>query len=552
MIRFAIALFIACLTVPAVAADERPNILLIVAEDMSAHIGAFGDKVAQTPTLDALSAQGTNFPNGYTTSGVCAPSRAGLITGVHQVALNSQHMRTSSAFPGLGNGGPMNYEAVPPAHIKAFPELLRAHGYYTYNVAKTDYQFGTPFTIWDKDGMKAHWRDRPNADQPFFGMVNLMSTHESGLFPQTGWPRSALHLAMQLVLWQRFKDFEDVVRPEDVEVPPYYPDTPEVRKTLAQLQNNIAFMDGEVNTLLSQLEEDGLADNTIVIFTTDHGDGLPRGKRTLYDLGIRVPVIVRWPQSLRPPQEPEGTWRQDIVSFIDFAPTLLTLAGATPRTYMTGRVFLGDNPAPAPAYVHAAIDRVDEHNQRTRAVTDGRYKLIAEFITDQPQLLSLNFRNNIAMMDDLYAVQAKGGTENDGGLYDMTRPVRQLYDTQNDPHEIHNLHGHRDYAQIEQALEAELQRWMAALGDDGTEELDMIAAQWPNMEQPETAAPIFTQTENGLTLTSATEGASIGWRMGDEGTWQLYTQPLKAQPGLEAKAIRYGYKESAVSTFTMP
>lgn len=551
MIRFAFALFITAFALPVFAADTRPNILLIVAEDMSAHIGAFGDTVAKTPALDQLSAEGTNFPNVFTTSGVCAPSRAGLITGVHQVALNSQHMRTSAPFPGVGNGGPMNYEAVPPAHIKAFPELLRAAGYYTYNVAKTDYQFGTPFTIWDKDGMAAHWRDRTDTDQPFFGMVNLMSTHESGLFPQTGWPRSALHFAMQLVLWQRLKDFEDVVTPEEVEVPPYYPDTPEVRKTLAQLQNNVAFMDGEVRTLLSQLKEDGLADNTIVIFTTDHGDGLPRGKRTLYDLGIRVPVIVRWPENVRPPQEPQGTWRNDIVSFVDFAPTLLTLAGATPRTHMSGRVFLGDNPAPAPPYVHSAIDRVDEHNQRSRAVTDGRYKLIAEFITDKPPLLALNFRNNIAIMDDLYAVKAQGGFEGDGGLYADTRPARQLYDTRADPHEINNLHGHPNYAQIEQALEAELHRWMDTLGNDGTPEEEMIAAQWPNKVQPETAAPTFTQTDKGLLLTSETEGASIGWRIG-EGAWQLYTAPIPSQTGLEAKAIRYGYKESAVTAFTSP
>ncbi|MGB1087325.1 MAG: sulfatase family protein [Alphaproteobacteria bacterium] len=551
MIRFAFAALLIALPLPVFAADTRPNILLIVAEDMSAHIGAFGDTVAKTPALNALSAQGTNFPNAYTTSGVCAPSRAGLITGVHQVALNAQHMRTSAPFPGVGNGGPMNYEAVPPAHIKAFPELLRAQGYYTYNVTKTDYQFGDPFTIWDRNAGSAHWRDRPNADQPFFGMVNLMSTHESGLFAQTGWPRSALHFAMQLVLWQRFKDFEDVVTPAEVHVPPYYPDTPQVRATLAQLQNNVAFMDGEVQALLAQLEEDGLADNTIVIFTTDHGDGLPRGKRTLYDLGIRVPVIVRWPANLRPDQEPQGTWRHDIVSFIDFAPTLLKLAGATPLPYMAGRVFLGDDPAPPPQFVHSAIDRVDEHAQRSRAVTDGRYKLIADFIIDAPQLLSLGFRNNLAMMDDLYEVKAQGGFAGDGGLYDDTRPARQLFDTKIDPHEINNLAGHPDYAKIEQALEAELHRWMVELGDEGMPEREMIAQHWPNMEQPETAAPIFTQSGEWFVLTSETKGASIGWRIG-EGAWQLYTQPIAAQKGVEAKAIRYGYKESSVSTFTVP
>ncbi len=540
---------------PSNANDTRPNILLLVAEDMSQHIGAFGDPVAVTPTLDELSTQGTNFRNVFTTSGVCAPSRAALITGVHQVKLNAQHMRTKSAIPGLfASGAPVPYDAVPPAEVKAFPELLRAAGYYTYNVTKTDYQFGNPFTIWDNNSSSAHWRDRPDDGKPFFGMVNFMSTHESGLFPQSGFPQSLMHFVTQIILTIRLWGFDDVVTPDQVEVPPYYPDTPAVRETLARLQNNIAYMDGEVKTLLTQLEEDGLADNTIVIFTTDHGDGLPRGKRSLYDLGIRVPIIVRWPEHLRPADEPAGTWRDDLVSFVDFAPTLLKLAGSTVRDWMDGRVFLGPQTDPAPQYVYSAIDRVDVGQQRTRAVTDGRYKLIVDFKTDEPPLHRIEFRDHLPMMADIYAQRDKGGLPQDGGLYDMTRPGRELYDNTADPHEVNNLWD--DPAQQARAatMEAALQGWLVAMNDHGEPEFDMIKRIWPGLVQPETAAPQITKTGDGnLHLTSATKGASIGWRVKD-GDWQLYQGPIPAQSRgeakLEAKAIRYGYKESAVTTFS--
>ncbi len=536
----------------AMAQDQEmpPNILLLVAEDMSQHIGAFGDDVAVTPTLDKLSAESTNFRNVFTASGVCAPSRAALITGVHQVKLNAQHMRTASAIPGLlDSGGPISYEAVPPADVKAFPELLRAQGYYTYNVTKTDYQFGNPFTIWDENSSSAHWRDRPDSGQPFFGMVNFMSTHESGLFPKSGWPKSLVHFITQIILNIRLWGFEDVVSPDDVTVPPYYPDTPAVRETLAQLYNNIAYMDGEVKALLDQLEEDGLADNTIVIFTTDHGDGLPRGKRSLYDLGIRAPVIVRWPDHLRPADEPKGTWRDDLVSFVDFAPTLLKLAGGAARDWMDGRIFLGGQTQPAPQYVYSAIDRVDVDRQRTRAVTDGRYKLIADFVTDQPILFHIDFRDHLTMMKDLFALQEKGGMENDGSFYALTRPGRELYDDATDPYEINNLWNDPDQATRAAAMEAALQSWLAANNDHGEAEIDLIKRIWPGMVQPETAAPQFALTDDGqLEITSATEGASIGWRV-NEGPWQLYTDPLPPQKGIEAKAIRYGYQESDRATY---
>ena len=190
------------LLIAGTARAEPPNLVLIVAEDLSARIGAFGDPLARTPHLDSFAAEGVRFPNVFTTAGVCAPSRAALITGMHQISLGAQHMRSSSR-PGGG------YRAVPPARVKAFPELLRGAGYYTSVNEKLDYQFSGvftgsgPFTVWDAEGDEEGWRGRPQG-APFFAMFNLMETHESGVFAPLGsWPHSPLHLVIQLArAWQ--------------------------------------------------------------------------------------------------------------------------------------------------------------------------------------------------------------------------------------------------------------------------------------------------------------------------------------------------------------
>jgi len=219
------------------AAVRHPNILWISTEDLSPRIGAYGDKVARTPTLDQLAREGMRFTNAFTTAPVCAPSRAAIITGMWQNAIGAQHMRTGeNTIADL----PGPYEAVPPFYVKAFPEYLRAAGYYTTNNVKTDYQFGSPFTIWDELSDKAHWRNRPDKRQPFFSVFNIMTTHESMVFPGV------------------LKGRKPVTDPSQVVVPPYYPDTPKVREGLAQWYDNIAKMDGEVGALLRQLEEDGM------------------------------------------------------------------------------------------------------------------------------------------------------------------------------------------------------------------------------------------------------------------------------------------------------
>ena len=377
-------------------AGERPNLLLIVAEDLSPRIGAFGDLAARTPAIDALAQQGVRYTRAFTASGVCAPSRSALVTGVYPQSMGTHQMRTTN----------LNYEAVPPPAVKAFPELLRRAGYATANSMKKDYQFGEPFTIWDADigdyttpADLAVWRRLPQ-DQPFFAMITLMDTHESRLVgPQT---EGAGRWAGFVAGVQKFrqKNIAAVTDPADVEVPPYYPDNAEVRAGIAQHYDNIHFVDAQVGQILANLEQDGHADDTIVIWTTDHGDGLPRAKRSVYDSGIHVPLIVRFPDG-----RSAGSIERRLISFVDIAPTLLALAGAPVPEFIQGRDFL--DAETTRDYVYAARDRMDLVVDRVRAVRDSRFKYIRNYLPELAYFRPLTFRDMFPVMAALWEGRAK-------------------------------------------------------------------------------------------------------------------------------------------------
>ncbi len=301
---------LACSSATLWAADNtdttRPNILLLMAEDLSPRIGSFGDALANTPNIDQLAVAGTRYTNVFTTAGVCAPSRAALITGQHQISFGGQHMRTTT-----GPLGP--YLAQPAAGVKAFPELLRGAGYYTFTDRKLDYQFSGvsagsgPFTLWDKDGAApTAWRKRAPG-QPFFGLINFLETHESGVMQPDGPPHSPSHAATQKMRKNANLVAPAVTNPADIILPPYYPDLPAVRNDLARHYDNIHAMDQRVGDIVAALAADGLLDNTIIIWTTDHGDGLPRAKRELYDSGTKVPLVLRIPKHINGRQTSAAT-----------------------------------------------------------------------------------------------------------------------------------------------------------------------------------------------------------------------------------------------------
>jgi arylsulfatase A-like enzyme len=537
-------------------APRRPNILWISNEDMSPRLGVYGDTLARTPNLDRLAAEAVRYTRAFTTAPVCAPSRAAIITGLHQNAIGAQHMRTTeNRVPEL----PGPYLAVPPFYVKAFPEYLRAAGYFTTNRSKTDYQFGEPFTIWDQVGGQAHWRNRPDPNQPFFSVFNLTVTHESQIFPSSP-ARKGKPL---------------VTDPARVPVPPYYPDTPLIRQELARVYDNIADMDAQAGDILRQLEEDGLTDTTIVFYWSDHGDGIPRSKRSLYDSGLRVPLMIRFPKALAPTGASPGSVRDELVSFVDLAPTVLALAGLPVPAHLQGRVLVGPQAAPAPDVVFAARDRMDIEYDMMRSARDARFLYIRNFHPELPYAGHIIYRNQSDIMQEWFRLAAEGTLSGPPALWMRThRPAEELYDTVADPHQIRDLSGDPSHAATLARMRQAVTAWMARIDDQGLiNEPEMIQRMWPGGVQPETAQPyvlprrttaapvregtIALDGPAEVVIYVPTQGASIGYTTdaGPQTRWRLYTGPILVDRPmtLRTKAIRYGYKESAEAqvVFTM-
>lgn len=518
---------------PLFADQQQPNILILMAEDLSPRIGAFGDPVAQTPNIDRLASVGVRFSNAFTTAGVCAPSRAAHITGMHQASIGAQHMRSSSRPEGA-------YLAVPPPEVKAYPELLRRAGYYTLTNGKLDYQFSTygagsgPFTIWDYEGNDPDWNRRAEG-QPFFALINFGMTHESRMFPDN-------------VAEQRAQGWKQVTDPVQVKVPPYYPDTPAIRRDIAQLYDNIHEMDRQVGEWLRRLEEDGLAEDTIVIWTTDHGDGLPRAKREIYDSGIRVPLVLRWPERWQPAGVVAGTLDERLMSFVDVAPSVLQWAGVELPTYLHGVPVLAD-PGVSREFVFAAKDRLDEMLFHERAARDRRYKYIVNHRAGEPGGKSLRYREQLKTMQELNAWFDSGRMSAQQAFWFEPKPREELYDLALDPHEVNNRAADPAYAGELERLRGALARFRGRVPDMSAEpEAALAERSWPDGKQPRTAPPRIARRDGRVQIEAATVGASIGYRLDESGPWRLYTEPFVATDGvvIEAKAVRYGWAESDV------
>lgn len=544
----ALVLLLAALAAPVAAASTagaqaaRPlNVVWISTEDMSPHLGSYGDRVARTPNLDRLAVEGMRFTRAYVPNPICAPTRSAIITGMYQTTIGTMHMRTTEdradALPGP-------YLAVPPPYVKGFPEYLRAAGYYTTNNSKTDYQFGTPSTIWDESSNQAHWRNRPDRSQPFFSVFNFTVTHESQV-----WSHNPANQGRALV-----------TDPASVTVPPYYPDTRRVREDLARMYDNIARMDSMAGAVLRQLEEDGLADNTVVFFWGDHGDGLPRAKRSLYESGLHVPLIIRWPGQVRP-----GSVNQELTNLIDLAPTVLSAARVPRPVHLQGRVLVGPDAAPAPEYTFAARDREDISYDMMRSVTDGRYRYIRNFYPEYPYVLLVPYRNQSAIMQELLRLHDAGSLNAVQRLWlSADRPPEELYDIQADPHNVHNLAGDPAHRARLERLRLAVDDWMHRTRDWGlVPEAEMIQRMWPGGVQPETATPYILprsvtdlSDEKSHTLRGPgevviyvpTQGASVEYTTdaGDNARWRIYTGPIRLERDatIRARAIRYGYKPS--------
>ena len=509
---------------------DRPNILWLVAEDLSPIIPAFGDDTVATPNLDRLAAEGVRYTRVFSTSGVCAPSRAALATGMYQNRIGAQHMRTTNVS-GFGVDGLIPYEAVPPPFVKMHSQYFREAGYYTSNNAKEDYQFRKAVTAWDDSSRTAHWRNR-GPDQPFFSVFNFNITHESQIWVQAENPLRV---------------------PEDLEVPipPYLPDTAVAQRDVRQVYSNIVAMDEQVGQILEELEQDGLLESTVIFWYSDHGGPLPRQKRLLYDAGLQVPMIIRYPDRWR-----AGELDDQLISFVDFKSTALSLAGIEPPEYVDGRAFAGEfQSSESRLYIHAAADRFDRQYDTIRAVRDDRFKYLRNYHPEQGYYLPLTYREQMPIMQELLRLRDQNGlTEAQAQWFRENKPAEELFDTLADPHELTNLALDPAYSDKLLELRAELDRWLSGFDDKGMmPEPDLINEIWPGMEQPVTSSPTASRQYDRVVLSSLTPGANIGYQMlgpAEEfgSTWQVYTEPLELLPGMRLIAIahRIGYQPSSM------
>ena len=420
---------------------RKPNILWIVAEDMSPHWSCYGETLIRTPNIDRLAAEGVLFKQAFVTSPVCSPSRSAMITGMYQTTIGAHHHRSSY----------VGSEICLPEHIRPLPEYFKQKGYYTVNggpkttvyhtnlkwkdkkLGKTDYNFIWDPAIYDDND----WRNR-RARQPFFAQIQLGGGKDRGA------------------------RVPEPVDPAKVKLPPYYPDHAVIREDWSRYLNSVIKLDMEVGEILRRLEDEGIADDTVVILWTDHGISHARGKQFLYDEGIHVPLIIRWPGVIK-----GGTVRDDLVSHIDIAATSLYVAGIPIPEHMEGRPLFGPE-YKVREYIVGARDRCDETLDCIRCVRTKRYKYIRNFYPNRPYLQPNRYKDNKAIMktmrklfaeDKLNSVQAH--------LFAPTRPTEELYDLQNDPHEIRNLADSSEHQYVLGRLRSSLVKWMHDAKDLG-------------------------------------------------------------------------------------
>ena len=412
-VRLLLLLLGHCVVLQAV---ERPNILWITAEDMSPTLGSYGDTYATTPNIDKLAKEGVLYSNAFANAPVCSPSRSCLITGCYPTSLSTQQMRSGFSIP---------------KHMRGFPALLRDQGYFTTNNAKTDYNTANYKEIieasWSENSNSAHWRNRPESSQPFFSIFNLMTSHQSRSMV---WPYEQFKKEIQSQILA-----EDIHVPADVQLPPYYPDTPLIRREMARYYDCVTAMDIQVGIILKQLKNDNLKDNTIIFFFSDHGSGMPRHKRALLDSGMHVPLIIYFPKKWQhlSPSKP-GSTTDSLVSFVDFASTILNLTGIPIPITMQGKPFLGPNATTKRRYVYGHRDRVDEVRDLARSVRDSRYLYIRNYMPHLGYNQSTAWPDKGEIRHEFYRIaEEKNMTPEQWHFARPNRPVEELYDCLKDP-----------------------------------------------------------------------------------------------------------------------
>ena len=415
-------------------ADERPNVLWITSEDNGPELGCYGDSYAVTPNIDALAARSLRYHRCWSNAPVCAPARTTIISGMYAPSLGGHHMRSGVTLP---------------PGMKLYPQLLREAGYYCTNNSKTDYNFASQDAGWHQSDRQAHWRGRPNEETPFFAIFNFTTSHESQIRTR---PHTLQH------------------DPAKAPLPAYHPDTPEVRHDWAQYYDKVTAMDVQVGEVLAELEQDGLSESTIIFYYGDHGSGMPRSKRWPFDSGLRVPLIVYFPEKFRhlaPADYEPGTESARLTAFVDLAPTVLSLVGVEPPENMQGAAFAGPHEAASKSYLFGYRGRMDERIDMVRSCTDGRYLYMRHFYPDRPYLKHVEYMFQTPTTRVWKELFDAGKLNEAQAKFWQPKPVEELFDLQSDPDEVVNIAGRPEHAERVAAMRQVLQDWMIETADVG-------------------------------------------------------------------------------------
>ena len=478
-------------------AQDSPNFLWLVCEDQSLFFSIYGDSSAHTPNINQLAEDGIIYQNCYTPSPVCAPSRSSLVTGMYPTTLGTHHMRAykknTQKIINSHNSLPY-YSAKPKKPIRFFTEDLRLNGYYCTNNSKEDYNMVTSPLAWDESSETAHWRHRQES-QPFFSVFNFSVTHES-------------------CIWKNTKSYSNHEL-DNIKTPNLFPNNSEIKNDFNTNYKNIEKLDEQIGVIINQLKEDGLYDNTIIFFFSDNGGPFPRFKRSIYETGIRVPMLVKWIDDTT-----RGKNYQ-FISFIDFAPTILDILNIKREFSFEGISFFKKNDR---NFIYAATDRFDENNDRRRSIREKNFKLIYNVDTTTPIYKSVEYRKQMKTMQILDSLHEN--QELDSYFYNwfsVNKSPFELYNVNDDYYELNNLINDPKYEKIFKSLKYHLFKWIEESDFGNMSESEMLNSMFTKpMSVPLLNTPAIISKDLGYIIKPNNINTSIGWRNKNETTWNIY------------------------------
>ena len=491
--------------------QDKPNIVWLVCEDQSLFFSFYGDSSAKTPNLNKLAKESTIYDNFFAVSPVCAPSRSSIITGMYPTTIGTQNMRAYQRNKNINNKTNLPiYSAVPKRKVQFFTEILRSNGYYCTNNYKEDYNMEMSPLAWDESSKNAHWRNRRN-NQPFFSVFNFNITHESRI-------------------WSNHKNY-DTSSLMNINLPPIFPESKTIKRDFLKNYKNIEQLDIQIGEILNQLKEDSLYERTIIFFYSDHGGPFPRYKRSIYDTGLKCPLIIKWNNS-------QITKRNNqMISFIDLAPTMLDICKENISESIEGSSFYNKK---GRDYIYAATDRFDEFTDKRRCIRSNQFKLILNGDTNSSIMKPVSYRQNMRTMKVLDSLndinQLNKAMIN---WYKNSKSKYELYNVINDPYELNNLYKNKDYDSVFNDLKKKLNNWIDDSDYGNKEEADLIKEIWPNGKKPELKEPKILKQGKSFKIISNNENSSLGWRDSTIKNWRIYLENETIYPKSNFEIIEF-------------